>query len=195
VTERPSATQGVSVVSTARAARCSPPGQSEFERWFETEFDYVWNALRRLGVREADLEDLVHETFLRVHRNRATYDPARPLRPWLFAFAVRVAAEFRRLSRNRLEVPGLPEAPPDSSPNAEELLSRAEERGRVLAALEAVDWERRAVFVAVEIHEHSGPEVAEALGIPLNTVYSRLRLAREEFTAALRRAKIERGVR
>jgi len=167
--------------------------RGDFELWFEQEFEYVWTALRRLGVREADLEDLVHETFLRVHRHSASYEPDRPLRPWLFGFAVRVASEFRRLARNRVEVPGLPEAPPDSSPNAEELVSSAQERRLVLEALDAIDWERRAVFVAIEIQEHTGPEVAESLGIPLNTVYSRLRLAREEFTAAFRRLQTRRG--
>jgi RNA polymerase sigma-70 factor (ECF subfamily) len=183
----PSAPLPASSPPACAHARSAPNAKSVFEHWFETEFDYVWHALRRLGVRDADLEDLVHETFLRVHAQQATYDPARPLRPWLFAFAVRVASEFRRLSRNRFEVPGLPDAPPDPAPSAEELVSRSQERDLVTAALESVDFERRAVFVAVEIHEHSGPEVAEALGIPLNTVYSRLRLARDEFTAAIRR--------
>ena len=61
---------------------------------FDAELDYVWNALRRLGVREADLDDEVNEVFLRVHRQLAQYDPSRPIRPWLFAFAARVAAAY-----------------------------------------------------------------------------------------------------
>jgi RNA polymerase sigma-70 factor (ECF subfamily) len=62
-------------------------------------------------------------------------------------------------------------------------------RAMVLAALDALDQDKREVFVAIEIEEHSGPEVAEALGVSVNTVYSRLRLAREEFTTALRRKR------
>ena len=55
----------------------------------------------------------------------------------------------------------------------------------VQAALDQLPMEQRAVFVLHELDEQSAPEVAEALGTPLNTVYSRLRLARERFRAAV----------
>lgn len=161
----------------------------DFESLFEAELDYVWNSLRRLGVREADLDDGVNEVFLRVHRQLAQYDSSRPVRPWLFAFAARVAAEHRRLSRNRFEIPGLPADVRDPAPTAHEHLEQSETRAMVLAALDALDQDKREVFVAIEIEEHSGPEVAEALGVSVNTVYSRLRLAREEFAIALRRKR------
>ncbi len=161
----------------------------DFERLFEDELDYVWKALRRLGVREADLDDQVNEVFLRVHQRLADYDPCRPIRPWLFAFAARVAAEQRRLSRNAREIPGLPLEARDESPDAEENAATNETRAHVLAALDELDREKREVFVAIELAGHSGPEVAGALGISVNTVYSRLRLARTEFTVALRRSR------
>jgi RNA polymerase sigma-70 factor (ECF subfamily) len=171
------------------AAASKPAAPVDFESLFDAELDYVWNALRRLGVREADLDDEVNEVFLRVHRQLAQYDPSRPVRPWLFAFAARVAAAHRRLSRNRLEIPGLPADVLDPAPSAHEHLEQSEVRATVLAGLDALDQDKREVFVAVEIEGHSGPEVADALGVSVNTVYSRLRLAREEFASALRRIR------
>jgi RNA polymerase sigma-70 factor (ECF subfamily) len=170
----------------AIASRLSPV---DFDSLFDAELDYVWNALRRLGVREADLDDQVNEVFLRVHQQLAQYDPSRPVRPWIFAFAARVAAAYRRLSRNRLEVPGLPPEVRDPAPSAHEQLEQSEVRATVLAALDALDQDKREVFVAIEIEGHSGPEVAEALGVSVNTVYSRLRLGRDEFAIALRRIR------
>ena len=159
----------------------------DFEALFDAELDYVWNALRRLGVREADLDDQVNEVFLRVHGQLDRYDPARPIRPWLFAFAVRVAAEHRRLARNQRELLGVPLEAPDPAPGPDEQTEQNEARALVLSALDTLAPDQRAVFVALDIEGHSGVEVAEALGISVNTVYSRQRLAREKFTNSLRR--------
>jgi RNA polymerase sigma-70 factor (ECF subfamily) len=156
---------------------------------FEAEYDYVYNSLLRLGVREADVEDLVQETLLAVHRRLDTYDRSRPLRPWLFGVAFRVASEFRRRARTRREVPKDAIEGIDDGPDPEGQASRAEERELVLRALDLMDFDRRAVFVMCDIDEESAPDVAAALGIPLNTVYSRLRVARKEFTAAVERLR------
>ncbi len=56
-----------------------------------------------------------------------------------------------------------------------------------MKALEALDWDKRVVFVACELEEREVAEVAESLGIPRNTAASRLRLARRKFTATIRR--------
>jgi RNA polymerase sigma-70 factor (ECF subfamily) len=101
----------------------------------------------------------------------------------------RVAAAHRRLARNRFEIPGLPPDVRDPAPSADEHLEQSEVRATVLAALDTLDQDKREVFVAIEIEGHSGPEVAEALGASVNTVYSRLRLARDEFAIALRRKR------
>lgn len=170
-------------------ARPDPTVERDFARLFESEFGYAWNSLRRMGVREADVEDQVHELFLRAHRHFGELDPSRPARPWLYAFAVRVASEYRRAPRNRRETPGLAEELRDSSPNVEERVARAETQARVLQALERLDLDRVAVLVGIDIDGHTGPEMAAALGIPLNTVYSRLRLARSDFKAALQRVR------
>jgi RNA polymerase sigma-70 factor (ECF subfamily) len=88
VTDSAASNQAGVMGTPAIAPRLSSP--VDFDSLFDAELDYVWNALRRLGVREADLDDEVNEVFLRVHRQLAQYDPSRPVRPWLFAFAARV---------------------------------------------------------------------------------------------------------
>lgn len=159
---------------------------ADFRAVFEHELDYVWTSLRRLGVQGRDLEDVAQEVFVAVHRRWTEYDRARPIRPWLFAFAVRCASDWRQLARNRVEVLGTDGGErAATTPGADETLDAARERALVLAALEAVDLDRRAVFILHELDGCSMREITGVLGIPLFTGYSRLRVAREEFTAAV----------
>jgi len=144
---------------------------------FDEHFAYVWACLRRLDVRSADLEDQAHEVFLKVQRHLADYDPTRPIRPWLFAFVYRVA------SPDAVD----PERPADLR------IQAAEERALLLAALDTLDLERRAVVILHEIDEVPVPAIAQALGIPVGTAYSRLRLGREDLAAALKRLRKQRG--
>jgi RNA polymerase sigma-70 factor (ECF subfamily) len=159
---------------------------------FDDHFDYVWNTLRRLGVRDVDLEDLAHEVFLKVHGRLDDYDTARPMRPWLFGFAYRVAADHRRLARHRLEVLGAPVEAVDPVRPPDERIEADEERVLVDAALAQMSFERRAVLVLHDVEELPVPAIAEELGIPLNTAYSRLRLARDELAAAVKRLRKRR---
>ena len=71
---------------------------------YRAHFGYVWHALRRLGVRTADLEDAAQEVFLVVHRKLAEFDATRPLRPWLFGILHRVASDNRRRAYNKREI-------------------------------------------------------------------------------------------
>lgn len=173
-----------------------PPGRSPapaFRAIFEAELTYVWNALRKLGVHAPDLEDVAHEVFVVVHRHLGDYDPARPLRPWLFGICVRVASDYRRLARHRREVAPGPVEPPDPSPAADEHLERRQAQRLVSEALDALDLDRRAVFVLHDLEEETMPVIAEALAIPLNTAYSRLRLARRDFADAVTRLQKRRS--
>jgi RNA polymerase sigma-70 factor (ECF subfamily) len=169
------------------------PERDAFREAFEAELDYVWTTLRRLGVRDADLEDVAHELWVRVYRSFAEYDRARPLRAWLFGFAFRVAADYRRLARHRFEVAVKGEVAVDPAPLPDEQLARGEARALVHTALEALDLEKRAVLVLCDLEGLSGQEAALALDVPLFTVYSRLRVARETFARAVKRLSTKRG--
>ncbi len=150
---------------------------------YRSELAYVWKTLRRLGAPLPDLEDLAHDVFVVVHRHLGDYDPARPLRPWLFGIALRVVSDFRRLQRNLREVPAERVEPVDAAPTPHERMEGTEARALLMKALDALDLDRRAVFVMHELDEVPVPEIASALSIPLNTAYSRLRLARADVAA------------
>ena len=168
-------TRKVTLPATDSAAATVP-----FRELFDREFGYVCRALRRLGVRAGDLEDVAQELFVAVHRALPSYDRSRDLRPWLFSFAFRFAANYRRLARHA----GYASDGPFRTMSAEDHPD-AEARDMVLRALEALDFDRRDVIVMHDLEGFSAPEIAAQLGIPLNTVYSRLRLARGEFRAAV----------
>lgn len=163
---------------------------------FEEQFAYVWSSLRRLGADHRDLDDLTHDVFVEIYRSIGNYDPDRPIRPWLFAFAYRIASTRRRSARQRREVLATEENDPTSAePNAEEALMSQEARAIVNEALEKIPIARRAVFVLYELDDCPMQEIATSLQIPLHTAYSRLRAAREEFTAAVRKLSAQRGTR
>jgi RNA polymerase sigma-70 factor (ECF subfamily) len=171
----------------------TPTTPPSFRALFEGEFSYVWNVLRRLGVPERDLEDLAQQVFLQVHSQLPSYDPSRPLRPWLFAFAFNAASNHRHLARHRVELCVVaPEAADPVAPADEQLITRQELELAELA-LTRVSLDRRAVLLLHEIEGHSIPEVARTLEIPLNTAYSRLRLARQEYELCVRRLRAQRG--
>lgn len=169
------------------------PDNERFRRLFRENLDYVVKSLRRLGVAQGDCEDVAHELFLVVHQRLSELDPERSPRPYLFAFARRYASAYRSSARVRHEArEGPPSDKPDSSPRAEEALSRRQEHDLVYVALDELEPERREVFVMFEIDERPMDEIARDLQIPLTTVVSRLRLARRDFEAAVRRITAKR---
>lgn len=189
---RRSQSQGVTedpAVDDTGAPAAAPPPPIDFRALYDAQLAYVWNTLRRLGVPASELEDLCHDVFVIVFRHLDRYDRRRPLKPWLFGIAFRVASDYRRSARVRREVPGAARELPSSAPSADEEVARRQGRALVAQALEALELDRRAVFVMHDIDGHAMPEIAEALGVPLNTAYSRLRLARADFTAAVRRVQ------
>jgi RNA polymerase sigma-70 factor (ECF subfamily) len=167
------------------------PEAADFRALFRREFSWVWNTLRRLGVRPDDLKDQSQEVFLRVHQLLSDYDASRPLRPWLFAIAYRVAGRYRtNHARHRVMEPV---DLVDDGPGPDEDFETKQAQTLVLEALQAIELNRRAVFILAELEERPVPEVAEALGVPLNTAYSRLRVAREEFARAVTRIRLRGG--
>jgi len=177
VTDRLTSTQYVDVKGPDRP---TGGGEITFDAVYEREFDYVWRSCGRLGVPEADLADAVHDVFLVLHRRWADVDRTRPVRPWLFGIARRVAAGMGRKRREVLD---------DVDPQAEPVDPA---RQLLWAALALLQEDRRLAVILHDLEGHSAPEVAAMLELPLNTVYSRLRLARADLIAAV--AKL-RGAR
>jgi RNA polymerase sigma-70 factor (ECF subfamily) len=140
---------------------------------------FVWRSLRRFGVPDEALEDVVHEVFMIVRRRLPELDRRVAPTTWLYGIARGVAANVRR-SRARAEarhrlVP-LGDAPPDP----EQAAVRAEAIACIAEFLAGLDPDQREVFELVDLEGLRGPEVADLLDANLNVVYSRLRLARRK---------------
>jgi RNA polymerase sigma-70 factor (ECF subfamily) len=165
----------------------------DFDEVYRQHFPYVWRSLRRLGVAPADIEDLTHEVFVVVHRKLAEFDARRPIKPWLFGIAFRLASEDRRRARRRFEIsmPSVERA--GGALGADALIESDERRRLVLECLQTLDVAQRGVLILLDIDGEAAADVAAAMNIPLPTVYSRLRVARRNFAAAVRRAKLRRG--
>jgi RNA polymerase sigma-70 factor, ECF subfamily len=157
----------------------------DFAELYAQHFDYVCHSLRRLGIPPGALEDVAQEVFLRVHAKLDTYDAARPPRPWLFGIALREASTWRQRASQRRELPTAepPLAVDERTP--EGAAQGAQLRRQVLQALEALDEQKRAVFILHDVDGTPVPEIARALELPVNTAWSRLRSARQAFNAAL----------
>jgi RNA polymerase sigma-70 factor (ECF subfamily) len=167
-----------------------------FRALYDEHVDFVWRNLRRLGIAESEADDKTQEVFVVAYRRFSEFvDRGRGARAWLFQIALRVASDARRHRRRHPEDPDGGDAlhfeavPPDQP----EALARREALVRLDQALATIEVGRRAVLVLHEIEEMTAPEVAQILGIPLNTVYSRLRVARVELEAALARRTLLPG--
>lgn len=165
------------------AARPDP----RFAEVFREHAPYVWRVLRRMGVREADTEDLCQEVFVVVHRKLAEFEGRSSLRTWIYGICLRVASDHRKRAHVRREQP-TDELPEErrSAPQIGEL-EREQARAMLDAALSELDEDKRAVFVLYEIEQLEMKDVAEAVGCPLQTAYSRLHAARKRVTEAIER--------
>lgn len=164
-------------VRAGPATVAEPAPSLSFTEIFRQHARYLWRALLGLGVRPGDVDDACQEVFLIVHRRLPEFD-GRALRSWLYAICLRVASEYRRSARVRREVTveELPET--QAAPTQFDAVFSGELCARLLAALDRLDDEKREAFVLYEIEELPLREVAETLGCPLQTAYSRLQAAR-----------------
>jgi RNA polymerase sigma-70 factor (ECF subfamily) len=159
-----------------------------FESLYRAHFRYVWQTLRRLGVRDADTLDAAQDVFLVVHRRLAEFEGRAKMTTWLFRICMHVASDRRRAAPLRREAQGLDLAThADDSADASTRAEWRQDLALAEAILDELPDEQRVVFVLFEIEEQSGDDIAEVLGVPVGTVRSRLRLAREAFRRAVDR--------
>lgn len=157
-----------------------------FDDVYRAHFAFVWRSARRLGVRDSSLDDVVQEIFVIVHRRLAAFEGRSSMRTWLFGIAIRVVRDHRRAVK-RKQPQGEP-IDPDTLPASAGPDAEKAEAVRVLhALLDELQDERREIFVMAELEQMAMPEIAEALGLNLNTAYGRLRAARLDFEQALAR--------
>jgi RNA polymerase sigma-70 factor (ECF subfamily) len=155
-----------------------------------THFRDVWRIVRRFGVPEHCADDATQEVFIIASRRLADIVPGSE-RPFLLASAVRVAANLRRSLGARRECPEDDSQPEgiDPRPNAEALLDQKRLRQMLDGVLDELSDDLRVAFVLYELEGMSSPEIGELLGIPVGTVASRLRRAREAFELGVTKLK------
>jgi RNA polymerase sigma-70 factor, ECF subfamily len=159
---------------------------------YEAHFRYVWRCLRSLGVDDAVLDDALQDVFVVVQRRLAEFDGGAELRTWLYAIALRIARKYRE--RRRREPTSLETTSPSQpelvlAESGEQAALSNERLSLARAVLATLSDEQREVFVLARVEQMSAPEIAGVVGIPLNTVYSRLRAARLAFEAEVARRK------
>jgi RNA polymerase sigma-70 factor (ECF subfamily) len=167
----------------------SEPAPREFRGLFEAHYASIWRLLRRLGVAHAELDDAAQEVFWVGARRQADIEPGRE-HAFLYGVALRVASNLLRRQR---ELPAAEEqltlelAAREASP--EQALAERQARALLDSVLGRLPLELRTVFVLFELEGLQIRDIAELEQLPLGTVGSRLRRAREEFSAIAKRVR------
>lgn len=151
---------------------------------YQTHFRSTWALVGRLGVPPSHIEDVVQEVFLVLHRRRADFRNESSVQTWLHGIALRVARRHRTRVR-RGQTDPLPAEAPAKTPSIESAVHGRASLARLDALLSELPQEQREVFVLAEVAQLRAPEIAQVMGTKLNTVYSRLRLARSRMKASL----------
>lgn len=195
----------VGLMRDARATASSEEGAAKatptFDEVYDENFSFVWRSVRRLGVPVSAVDDAVQDVFVVVHRRLPEFEARSSIRTWLFAILIRVVRDYRRAYR-RKDLPvqgnGGPADPDDiatTDQSPQEIAAKHEAARMLHEILDRLDDEKREIFVLAELEQMPVPEISEALGINLNTAYSRLRAARQDFEQGVARIRARDGWR
>jgi RNA polymerase sigma-70 factor, ECF subfamily len=190
-------------VSTTRPVAPLVEKDWTFDQIYDECFAFVWRTVRRLGIIDAGVDDVVQDVFLVVHRRLADFEGRSSIKSWLFGIAVHAVRDARRtLRRKPGNLGGLARSGDDPAMVADadangphQALEQSEAVARLHAILDAMNDDRREVFVLAELEEMSVPDIADAVGANVNTVYSRLRAARADFEKGVARMHANDGWR
>ena len=172
--------------------RRAPVGDLRVAVLFRDHAEFVWRVVQRFGVPRAEAEDAVQEVFLVVAKRLETYEERGAIRAWLVAIARQVAqhdqrARFRRDRKAR----ALP--PPPAAADPHRLLEQSRAVAFVQNFLAALPQDHALVFYLAEVEGLTVPEIAGSLDENVNTIYGRLRAARQRFEARVQRTRSEQG--
>ena len=168
---------------------------SSFRSIYDEHVGFVFRTLARLGVPDRSVPDGAQEVFTVAFRALPHFEGRSSMRTWLFGIARRVASDMRRSAPARRELldDGRDDALADKADSKADIAVWAERSEAVRRAEKLVrrlPEEQQLVFALFEIEDWSGAEIAEALDVPVATVHSRLRLARESLKRALRETEV-----
>ena len=153
---------------------------------FREHAEFVWRVVRRLGVPDADAEDVTQEVFLVVAKRLDAYEERGTFRAWLVAIARQIAQHAQR-ARFRHERKAQSMPPREAAIDPHRALEHSQAIAFMNAFLAELDADQALVFYLAEVEGMSAPEIAASMQANLNTVYGRLRLARKRFEARVQR--------
>lgn len=166
----------------AAQERYEPGSDADFERLYRNTYRRVVGTLITLVRDQAAAEDCAQETYERAYRNWKTWRPDAPVEAWLHRIAINVAISDRRHQQIRqagelVRRLGRPPTPPDPAAMAE--------RSDLVRALKKLPAKQAAALVLRHYHGYSNREIGAALGVPEQTVASRLATARRHLQVLL----------
>jgi len=167
------------------SAAATPDPTRDFRQVFAEHAAYVLGLLRRLGVAEADLDDVAQEVFVVVHRGLPSFEGRSRLKTWVVGICLRVVSRYRRSMGRRREATVEPQREPCIDAAQSLVVEQAELRTSLERALAQLTEEQRAVVVLFEVEEMPMKEVARALQCHLFSAYKRLYAARAKLKALL----------
>lgn len=183
----------------ARHGTGGPRGTLNFAEIYRGYFDFVWSSTRRLGVALESLDDVVQEIFIVIHARLHTLERSDALRSWIYGIVRRTVSTYHRTRRAKEEPPVTGMAEDEIYPSRpltpSELAEQSDQVKLLWALLGELDAPKREVFILSEIEQMTVPEIAEAIEVPVNTVYSRLRASKIAFEEALSRHNARKPVR
>ena len=180
----------------AACAAVEPHEALTFEEVYDAHVDFLWRAARGFGVPAAAVEDVLQDVFVVVHRRLPEFEGRAGVRTWLARILVRVIQEHRRRFRRKEDHDALLEDVEDpGATGPHEQVARKQAARLLETVLDAMPEDQRVVFVLAEIEHVTIPEIASALELSPNTVYSRLRLARREYERQVARLRARDGWR
>jgi len=165
-----------------------------FRDVYRRHYTFVWRSLLRLGVDDSAVDDAVQDVFIVVHRKLDDFEGRAAVRTWLFAIARRIALRYRDRARRRAQDEPEADTPTDRG-RPDKALSCNEALQQLQDWLGELDEDKRAVFVLSEFEQMRAPEIASMLGANLNTIYARLRAARQHVARRARRESNMEGYR
>jgi RNA polymerase sigma-70 factor (ECF subfamily) len=148
---------------------------------------FLSRVLIRLVGDGPHVDDLVQETFIVAWRKRGSFDGRCAPRTWLYGIAARLAMRHRRGVGRWLRALRTMAEQPAEVVTLDRQLEAPRASAAVHQAIAALPFGQREVFVLYELEELEGAQIAELLGIPVNTVWTRLHHGRKRFQDALRR--------
>jgi RNA polymerase sigma-70 factor (ECF subfamily) len=179
--------------SRTPSGTAAPSEHHDFQEIYERHFAFAWRSLRLLGVRKEALDDAVQDVFSAVARQLPGFEGRSSLQTWIFAIVQKTAANHRRTRVRKLDrLEPLDEGLATRDPTPQAHAEGREAAQLIQSFCAQLEESRRAVFMLGLLEGVPAGEIAGLLGIPTNTVYTRVHALRKDLEAWLARHEVER---